>query len=96
MSNHLSASQRTILALQHRIVELEQMQLEYNAFLNYVIWKYGISHDEDGSSFVIESSVIKELKMCPIKSEIVDNGARMVLTRVDNSGNDKSVIVLPA
>jgi prefoldin subunit 5 len=96
MSTHLSASQRQILALQHRIAELEQMQKEYNAFLNYVVEFEGAYNEElGGKVFVVLASEAKSLKLLPIKSEIIDNGARLVLRRVEPTNNN-SIITLPA
>jgi len=103
MSTHLSASQRTILAMQRRIAELEQMQKEYNAFLNYIVFYHGDApycegtreEIENNRVFIVHSDKIKSLNLLSIKSEIVDNGARMELRRVDNKNNG-GIITLPS
>ena len=98
MSTHLSASQRAIIALQQRIAELELMQREYNAFLNYVICYHGETSNGEGIGYMvfkIETKDLKQLSLWPIKSEIVDNGTRMILRRVEPT-NNSPIITLPA
>jgi hypothetical protein len=99
MSTHLSASQRTILSMQRRITELEQMQKEYNAFLNYMIRYFGYSEDQDeekiNNVLCVHTDQMKKVKLLPVRSEVVNNGARMELRRVDNTKNN-DIITLPS
>jgi len=82
--------------MQRRITELEQMQKEYNAFLNYVIaYSYNELGKGEDKVFSISTKLMKSLKMLPIRSEIVDNGERMELRRVDNTKNN-DIITLPS
>lgn len=93
MSNHLSASQRQIFSLQQRVAELEQMQKEYNALMNYIIVYVSVDKPDE---FVIHSDELKRLDLCPIRSEISDDGKRMTLTRVShhpNSNHKPRIIV---
>ena len=89
MSNihHLSASQRQIVALQSRIAQLEQMQAEYNAVLNYFICVHGKCDDNLGSrlesaKYVIFKDKMKLITPLPIKSTISADGNEMLLERV--------------
>jgi len=96
MSNHLSASQRTILALQQRVAELEQMQREYNAFLNYVIANNGIEELGGTRFYTIEMELMKQLELLPIRSEAVDNNKRLELRRISQPLSNHPIITLPS
>ena len=100
--NHMSASQRRILALEQQIAVLQQMQKEYNVVLNYLVIYHG-SHVpdnlEENREFVIFSDWVKSMKVLPIRTEIVqDNphGSKMIITRVHDTQEDNKpqIIVL--
>jgi hypothetical protein len=93
-TSHLSASQRTILALQHRVAELEHMQREYNAFLNYVITYHGEQIKPEEKVFIVYTRNMRLLDFLPVRSDIVDDGARMELRLIHPKPNP--IITLPS
>jgi hypothetical protein len=106
MSNplHLSASARRILALERELEVYRRMQIEYNALMNYIVVYHhtndmtddNLEHGDFVPEFEIISGKLKKLDFRPIKSEIVDHGKRMVLTRLEASDSNSQPIILPA
>jgi hypothetical protein len=86
MSQHLPSQQRQILALQKRIAELEQMQREYNALLNYLVVEHNanIGCQEGDEYFTIISSRLQKITFLPIVSTIADDGSTMTIRRNNN------------
>lgn len=92
MTNHIPASQRQIRSLQSRVAELELMQHEYNALLNYLVVVHGEQAQEgDEKIFVIESSKMKAIKLLPIRSEITFDGKKMFVKRI--VGEQPSIVI---
>ena len=95
MSEHLSASARHIRALESQLVIYQQMAKEYNALLNYLV----VNHENSlgTGAFVIDGKQMKKLEFLPIRTEILEDGLTMRITRVTSNGDQpaKSLIILP-
>ena len=91
MNNHLSASQRKILTLEARVAELEQMQKEYNAFLNYIVSEHG-----SNGVYTLYGDKLRTVEIMTIRTEIepdVEHGQRMTISRVGGSNHTANRLI---
>ena len=76
---------------------LQQMALEFSAFMNYVIEVHGVR-----GSYTVDKDKFKSLPLCPIKTEIVNSpvsgrAVEMKFTRImpGDSADSPSLIIAP-
>jgi hypothetical protein len=87
----MSASQRQIQALEQQLAVYQQMQREYNVFLNYLVVKYGT----DGVYTLDQVDLVK-MEFLPIRTEISNDRLTMIITRVKPNHEDNAAkIIIP-